>query len=341
MLLFKIMCKYSKNLTKIYEIMLNWNNNVQYMVYNIPHNEHMRDRMLNRKQFDLLNTLSSASRSVSQRGLAALTGYSLGSVNKTLKELTNAGCIENGALTEKGFAALEPYRVKRAIFLAAGVGSRLMPITLNTPKPMVRVNGVRMIDGLIDACLAAGIEEIYVVRGYFAEQFDQLLLKYPMIRFIENPVFHETNDISSAYYARHLMRNAYVFESDLILHRDRLIKKYHYTSDFLGVYKERSDDWCFEVKDGVITAEKYGGLDCWQMIGISYWDHEDGAKLEDHIARAYELPGGRDSYWEQAPLTVFRDQYRVKIIPCLDGDVTEIDTYKELKAIDPAYAAFQ
>ena len=297
--------------------------------------------MLSRKQFDIMNVISALEKPVSQRKIAVLTGYSLGTVNKMMKELTDGDLVQNCALTQKGKEALEPYRVKRAIFLAAGVGSRLMPITLNTPKPMVRVNGVRMIDGLIDACLAVGIEEIYVVRGYFAEQFDQLLSKYPMIRFIENPVFQETNDISSAYYARHLMCNAYVFESDLILNTSGLIRKYHYTSDFLGVYKERSDDWCFEVTDGVISAEKYGGLNCWQMIGISYWSAEDGRKLREHIARAYELPGGRDSYWEQAPLTVFQDQYRVEIVPCTDGDVTEIDTYKELKAIDPAYAAFQ
>ena len=265
----------------------------------------------------------------------------VGTVNKVLKELGELGYVASFSLTDKGREALEPYRVKRAIFLAAGVGSRLMPVTLNTPKPLVRVNGVRMLDGLIDACLAAGIEELYVTRGYFAEQFDQLLLKYPMIRFIENPVFNETNDISSAYYARHLMRNAYVFESDLILYKPELIRKYHYQSDFLGVRKARSDDWCFEVKDGVITEEKYGGYNCYQMIGISYWDEQDGAKLEEHIAQAYQLPGGKDRYWEQVPLTVFHDQYRVRLIPCNEGDVAEIDTYNELKAIDPAYAAFQ
>ena len=41
---------------------------------------------------------------------------------------------------------IESVKVKRAIFLAAGIGSRLVPITLNTPKPMVRVHGVRIID---------------------------------------------------------------------------------------------------------------------------------------------------------------------------------------------------
>jgi NDP-sugar pyrophosphorylase family protein len=63
---------------------------------------------------------------------------------------------------------MEPHKAKRAVFIAAGFGTRLVPITLNTPKPLVRVHGERIIDSLIDACLEAGIEEIYIVRGYLA-----------------------------------------------------------------------------------------------------------------------------------------------------------------------------
>ena len=126
-----------------------------------------------------------------------------------------------------GYAALEPYRVKRAVFIAAGFGSRLVPITLNTPKPLVRVNGTRMIDTLLDAVIAAGIEEIYIVRGYLGEQFDQLLYKYPGIKFIDNPLYNEANNISSALLARHLLKNAYVLEADLFLYNPELITKYY------------------------------------------------------------------------------------------------------------------
>ena len=144
---------------------------------------------LTRKQFDILEALATADKTFSQRDLEKHTGYSLGTVNKAIKELTDLGYIEKSKITDKGIEALEPYRAKRAVFIAAGFGSRMVPITLNTPKPLVRVNGKRIIDTLIDACLAAGIEEIYIARGYLAEQFDQLLLKYPMIRedFVETP----------------------------------------------------------------------------------------------------------------------------------------------------------
>jgi len=94
-----------------------------------------------------------------------------------MKELTELKYVNEGEITNEGLAELEPYRAKRAIFIAAGFGSRLVPITFNTPKPLVRVHGVRIIDHLIDACLKAGINEIYIVRGYLADQLEAISKK--------------------------------------------------------------------------------------------------------------------------------------------------------------------
>lgn len=294
---------------------------------------------LSRKQFDILDLLASEQEPLSQRKIEEKSGYSLGTVNRTVKELSELGYMENGQITTAGLDALEPYRVKRAIFVAAGFGSRMVPITFNTPKPLVRVHGERIIDGLLDACLEAGISEIYIVRGYLAEQFDQLLYKYPMIKFLENPVYNEANNISSAMCARYLLAGAYVLEADLVISEHKLIKKYQYTSNFLGVKTERTDDWSVSVKDGVITEEKIGGEgpDCWRMVGISYWNEADGHKLAADIKEIYERPGGKERYWEQVPLVFCKDHYRVEIRPCRDDDIVEIDTFRELKALDKTY----
>ena len=252
------------------------------------------EQKLKRTHIAVLSLLAQSDEALSQRRIKEGSGLSLGTVNRTVRELTDEGYLSEGRITEAGRAALEPYRVKRAVFIAAGFGTRLVPVTLNTPKPLVRVNGRRIIDSLIDACLAAGITEIYVVRGYLAEQFDQLLYKYPMIRFLENPAYNEANNISSALCARHLLSGAYVFEADLVLHNPRLIQPYQYASNFLAIPKERTDDWCFTVRDGVITEEKVGGLNCWQMVGISYWDEDDGRKLYEDIRATYMMPGGKE-----------------------------------------------
>ena len=292
---------------------------------------------LSRKQFDILEILATSEAPLSQRELKDKSVHSLGTVNKIVKELTEAKLMADGKITAAGLAALEPYRAKRAVFIAAGFGSRLVPITFNTPKPLVRVKGTRIIDTLLDACLSAGITEIYIVRGYLAEQFDQLLYKYPMIKFLENPVYNEANNISSGMVAKHLLSNAYVFEADLLLSNPGIIRKYHYTSDFLAIPKKRTDDWCFTVKDGVIVKEKVGGTDCFQMVGISYWSEADGKKLATDIADVYASPGGKERYWEQVPLVYKKEHYAVEVRECRDEDIVEIDTFNELKAIDKTY----
>ncbi len=292
---------------------------------------------INRKQFEILVCLAGSETAMTQRELESSTGFSLGTVNKAVNELMEAGLIKDGMITDKGLDALEPYRAKRAVFIAAGFGSRMVPITLNTPKPLVRVHGKRIIDTLIDACLEAGIGEIYIARGYLAEQFDQLLYKYPMIKFLENPVYNEANNISSALLASSILENAYVFEADLLLSNPKIIKKYHYTSDFLAIKKDRTDDWCFVVKDGIIREEKVGGENCWQMVGISYWNSEDGKKLKKDIAEVYEGPGGKERYWEQVPLVYKKENYAVEVCECKEEDIVEIDTFRELKEIDKTY----
>ena len=294
---------------------------------------------LTREQFDTLLVFAESEQRKLNGNIKEKTANFLEGKNRIVNELTEIGFIKGGSITKSGFNALEPYTAKRAIFIAAGFGSRMVPITFNTPKPLVRVHGVRIIDHLIDACLAVGINEIYIVRGYLAEQFDQLLYKYPMIKFLENPVYNEANNISSSLVVRNLLSNAYVFEADLLLSNPKIISRYHYTSDFLGIKKQRSDDWCFKVKDGVIVEQEIGGEgdDIWQMVGISYWNETDGLKLAEDIPRVYQSPGGRERYWEQVPLRYCKDRYRVEIYECTDLDIVEIDTFKELKAIDSTY----
>ncbi len=293
---------------------------------------------LTRKQFDILTCLEQAKSVYTQRQIAEETGMSLGTINRAMSELNKLGLIGEKGITRAGLEALEPYRVKRAVFIAAGFGHRLVPITLNTPKPLVRVHGKRMIDTLLDAVLEAGIQEIYVVRGYLGEQFDQLLYKYPMIKFIENPIYNEANNISSALCARHLLQNTYVLEADLVLYNPKLITKYQYCSNYLGVPVDKTDDWCFATKNKVITKVMVGGTNCHHMFGISYWTADDGAKLYEDIKTVYEMPGGKERYWDEVSLRYCQEHYTVEVRSCSFEDITEIDNYSDLKRLDKAYS---
>ena len=292
---------------------------------------------VSRKEFDVLVELLDG-KEKSQRELSEKTGYSLGTINTTLKDLNTKQYVKDGIISKEGRDAIEPYKVKRAIFIAAGFGSRMVPVTLNTPKPLVRVNGTRIIDTLLDAVYEAGIEEVIIVRGYLSEQFDQLLYKYPNIKFVENPAFNDANNISSTMCIRYDLENAYVLEADLLLSNKSLIHKYNYSSNFLGIKMDRSDDWCFEVKDGIIKNQKVGGENVYQEVGISYWSKEDGKKLAEDIKATYDMPGGHERYWDQVPFVFFPKNYNVEIRECKKEDIVEIDTFKELQAIDKTYA---
>ncbi|MBO5252794.1 MAG: NTP transferase domain-containing protein [Clostridia bacterium] len=293
---------------------------------------------LSKKQFDILVLLEKNEASLTQRGIAEKTGMSVGSVNRTVASLTEMGLISGNTLTAAGYEALEPYRVKRAVFIAAGFGSRMVPVTLNTPKPLVRVNGKRMIDTLLDAITAVGIEEVYIVRGYLGEQFDQLLYKYPNIKFIDNPLYNEANNISSILCAREKLQNTYILEADLVLYNPELITKYQYMSNYLGVPVEKTDDWCLLTnKSGIVTKIQIGGVDCYHLFGISYWTEEDGAKLCEDVKKVYEMPGGRERYWDQVPLEYCISNYQVGVRECTFEDIIEIDSYNELKKLDKAY----
>ena len=294
--------------------------------------------MLTEKQFDVLSLMAqNNSKKISQREISKLTGYSLGTINSIMTNLEEFGFIKNKTVSSEAYKELEKYRVKRMIFVAAGVGTRLLPITLNTPKPLVRIKGQRIIDTMIDAAIEAGIEEIYIVRGYLAEQFDQLLYKYPFIKFIENPEYNEGNNISSVLHASELLENCYICEADIYLKNKNLIRKYQYKSNYCGIKCEQTDDWCLQESKGIITGVSVGGINGYRMLGISYWNTQDGKKLAECIKKAYKMPGGKERYWDSVPLTLFNDSFELSIRKCQFEDFEEIDTLAELKKVDSVY----
>ena len=294
-------------------------------------------------QFEVLTYIEKKQdEKITQRDIANKCRLSLGNVNKIMAELQEEELIK--ALTEtgytvtlKGYEWLEPYRVKKAIFMAAGFGSRMVPVTLNTPKPLIQVHGKKIIETLLDAVLDAGITDITIVRGYLGEQFDLLKKKYPMIKFVENPIYNEANNISSAYLIRDMLANAYVLESDLVLYNKELIRKYEYTTNYLGMYTDRTDDWCFETKKGYITKVRVGGENVHHMFGISYWTKEDAQKMERDIEKVFKSPGGKERYWDEVALRECIDNYNVWVREIGEGEIIEIDTYNELKQIDSIY----
>lgn len=244
-----------------------------------------------------------------------------------------------GQATEADLADLEPYRARQAVLLASGLGSRLAPITVNTPKPLVDVCGTPIIDTIIAPLVAAGIESICVVTGYRAEQFELVRNRWPQVELVYNPLYDSTNNISSAVAAGDRFQNAYVFESDLLIKNPSVIAPYRYESCYLGVPVDSTDDWCFDVdEDRRILDLHRGGVDCYHMFGVSYWTAADGARLARDLPVAFACEANRQRFWDDVPCVLAADNYCVHVEPVTFEDIAEIDSFAELAAIDPRYA---
>ena len=257
-----------------------------------------------------------------------------GLISKEYIELNNSKL----RITEKGLVSLEPYCVKRAIILAAGFGSRMMPATEDRPKPMVTINGVRIIDTLLDSMVSVGINDITVIGGYQFEKILDLKEKYPFLKLVENKEYAVTNNISSAVLSPDTIHSGcYLCEADLFISNPQIITKYQYASNILGSYSMETDDWCFRMEDGYLTDYKKGNTFCYNYYGISYWTADDFEKLKKDFKEVYDGPNGKDYFWEFVPFVLRRNNYKVEIRPCKKQDIMEIDNYHELALLDSSY----
>lgn len=230
-------------------------------------------------------------------------------------------------------------KVRRAIIMAAGIGSRLRPITLHTPKPLVKVHGVRMIDTVLRGLLEQGITEIYIVVGYRKEQFAELKRDYPQIKLIENPYYAECNNISSLFAAREHLEDAMILDGDLIIRNPAVLSPAFERSGYNAIWTDgQTEEWLMQAENGMVrSCSRTGGSGGWQLFSISRWTQDDGRKLKRLLELEFLEKRNRQIYWDDVPMFCHFQEFQLQVYPMQPEDVIEIDSFAELAALDAAY----
>ena len=226
-------------------------------------------------------------------------------------------------------------KVDNAIIMAAGTASRFAPLSYEKPKALIEVRGEVLIERQIKQLREAGIEEVVVVTGYKAEQFEYLKDKYGVV-LVHNPDYLTRNNNSSIYVAREYIKNSYICSSDNYFITNPFESNVD-ESYYSAVYMEgKTGEWCISEDDGWITDVKVGGEDSWVMLGHVFWSESFSRSFLHILEEEYDDPETADKLWE----TIYIEHIKelpMKIRKYPADYIFEFDTLDELREFDTSY----
>ena len=267
---------------------------------------------------DIIQVINHYDENITQRQLSALTGFSLGKVNKIVSEIKQSNLLDKNIV--------KPYKVQSAVILAAGFGLRMIPLNDIGPKALLKVNGEVLIERLITQLKEKGIDNIYIVVGYQKEKFEYLIDKFS-VELIVNKDYASDNNCHSVALASEYLGNSYIVPGDLYFSINPF-NKYEYNSYYSLSNVEKDFGYYYVDRHGQLMK---GNDVFFDAVGLAYFDKETSIKLINNIK---ELEKSNEKlYWEDA---LYRRNNRIPLNVRYfnEQDYMEINTFEDLRKLE-------
>lgn len=265
-----------------------------------------------------------------QRELAEGTGMSLGAVNQELKKLRECEYLdEHFQLTKTARDYVYEGKPKNAIILAAGFGTRMLPISHELPKCFAQVHGEPMIERIINQLHEVGIFDITIVVGFMKEAFDYLIDTYN-VRLKINSEYALKNNMHSLYLLKEQIGNSYIIPSDIWCSNNPFRNNENHSWYMMKKSKKEISDLRINKKEEVVHTKKNGNT----CIGIAYIHRRDADVLVENLTRYSKDKNYDDQFWEEAAFVNDKMFTYARIVN--EEMAYEVDTYEALRKIDKA-----
>ncbi len=231
----------------------------------------------------------------------------------------------------------------RALILAAGVASRLRPLTNDTPKCLLPVGDRSILERTVDNLIANGIRDLVVVTGYLADHVRTFLAgSFPDLRvtFVHNSRFEATNNIYSLWLAKSAVvgDEMLLLDSDILF--DRRIVALLLTAPYVNALALRTDRrlgaeeikvltgsgvWVREIGKEVDPSRAAG-----ESIGIERFSQESVSRLYRLLDRMVGKDGQENLFYEAAFQRLIQEGDRIAAVDVGPLRCIEIDTPEDL-----------
>ena len=228
------------------------------------------------------------------------------------------------------------------VILAAGMASRLRPLTNDRPKCLLTVGNRPLLQRTMDALCQqqAGIDEFVVVTGYLHEQIEQFLTShYPdkTIHFIYNADYQTTNNIYSLWLARPFIdgKDFILLDSDILFDPSIALRILSQTDTVLALNRHElgdeeikvivdQDNRVMEISKTCSTSDAIG-----ESVGIEKMNAEYSKALFTELRQMIDNEGLVNVFYEMAFERLIKQGHQFRIIDTTDLFSIELDTVED------------